>query len=118
MRVLTQRAKLREDVETLLAELGGTAWEVAGSLRSMGVRVGISTPDDSPAARYLHAVLGADYRVKQVRVTKRSVVLRTHRRWRSTMRLRLPSPVRVYSGLVCKPTTGEGADAPFEGNQA
>ena len=39
MRLLAERAALREDAARLLDELGGTASEVAVSLHSMGVRV-------------------------------------------------------------------------------
>ena len=100
MRLLAERAALREDAAGLLDELGGTASEVAVSLHSMGIRVWLSSAGDSPAARYLHAVVGADNQVKGVKVTKRSLVLKTHRRWRSTIRLRLPDPVREFTILV------------------
>ena len=100
MRLFAERAALREDAARLLDELGGTASEVAVSLHSMGVRVWPSSGGDSPAGRYLHAVLGADTRVKRVKVTKRWLVLKTHRRWRSTIRLRLPQPVREFTILV------------------
>jgi hypothetical protein len=96
MRLLTERAALREDAATLMGELGGTAREVAVSLDSLGVQVHSSSAGDSPAARFLHAVVGADDRVKRVRVTKRWLVLKTHRRWWSTIRLRLPHPVTEY----------------------
>ena len=97
MRLFAERAALREDTARLLDELGGTASEVAATLHSMGVRVQPSSGGDSPAATYLHAVLGADTQVKRVRVTKRRLVLKTHRRWRSRIWLRLPQPVREFT---------------------
>ncbi len=97
MPLLAERTALREDAARLLDELGGTASEVATSLHSMGVGVRSSSGDDSPAARYLHAVVGADTRVKRIRLTKRRLVLKTHRRWCSTVWLRLPHPVREFT---------------------
>jgi hypothetical protein len=93
----TERAALREHAATLMGELGDTVSEVATSLGSMGVQVRPSSAGDSPAARYLHAVVCADNRVKRVTVTKQWLVLKTHRRFRSTIRLRLPHPVREFT---------------------
>jgi hypothetical protein len=87
----------------------------------MGVRVWPSSGGDSAAARYLHAVLGADTQVKRVRVTKRWLVLETPRRWRSTIRLRLPQPVREFIVLVDAARADEvteGTEVPFEGDQS
>ena len=124
MRLLAERAALREDAARLLDELGGTATEVAVSLHTMGVRIEPWRGGDSPAARYLHAVLGADTQLKGVRVTKRLLVLKTHRRWRSTIRLRLPHPVREFTMLVDAARADdvtevtEVTDVPFEGDQS
>src|SRR5690348_10146576 len=92
MRVLAERAALREDAAGLLDELGGTAGDVAVSLYLIGVRAPASNADASSVARYLHAVIGADTRVKRVWVTKRWLALKTQRRWWSTVRVRLPHP--------------------------
>ena len=94
---LRERAALREDAATLLGELGDTVSEVATALGSLGVQVLPSRAGDSPVARYLHAVVGADDRVKRVTVTNRWLVLKTRRRWWSTIRLRLPHPVREFT---------------------
>ena len=121
MRLFAERAALREDAARLLDELGGTASEVAVTLHSMGVRVWPSSGGDSPAARYLYAVLGADTQVKHVKVTKRSLVVKTHQRWRSTIRLRLPQPVREFTILVDAARAAdvtEMAEVPFEGDQS
>src|SRR5579862_6696962 len=81
MPVLAERAALRKDATKLLNELGATVHKVTTSLGCMSVQVRSSDPDDSPAARYLHAVIGGDNRVKQVKVTARWLALKTHRRW-------------------------------------
>jgi hypothetical protein len=65
MGLLAERAALREDASRLLDELGGTAHEVEVSLGCIGIQVRRSNPNDSPPARYLHAVIGADNRVRQ-----------------------------------------------------
>jgi hypothetical protein len=112
MRLFVERAGLREDAARLLDELGGTASEVAVTLHSMGVRVRPSSGADSPTARYLHAVLGADTQVKRVTVTNRWLVLKTHRRWRSRILLRLPQPVREFTLSVdrARPNRRQNSD--------
>ncbi len=97
MRLPTERAALREDAASLMGELGDTVSEVATSVGSLGVQLLPSSAGGSAVARYLHAVVGADDRVKRVTVTKRWLVLKTHRRWWSTIRLRLPQPVREFT---------------------
>jgi hypothetical protein len=98
--VLDERAALRADAATLLDELGDTVSEVAVSLGFLGGQVQPSGVDDSLAARYLHAVIGADNRVRRVKVTKRRLVLQTHRRWWPTICLPLPDPVRRFTASV------------------
>lgn len=93
MGLRAERAALREDAARLLDELGGTVSEVAVSLGSMGIQVQPSKPNDSPAARYLHAVIGADNRVRQIKVNTRWLVLKTHRRWTPAIWMPLPDPV-------------------------
>jgi hypothetical protein len=114
MSIWAERTALREEVAILLAELGGTGGEVAAFLSAMGVQVRSSTPADSPAARYLHAVIGADTRVEEVKVARRRVTLRTsHRIWR-TVRLRLPDPVRDFVASIDDPTTEGQTPVPSE----
>jgi hypothetical protein len=117
MRLRAERAALREDAARLLDELGGTAGEVALSLRSMGVRVGPSSGGDSPAASYLHAVMGGDLQVERVRVTKGWLVLKTHQWWSPTIRLRLPRPVTAFAVSVDAARPNEATEVPYEGNQ-
>ena len=90
---LAERAALCEDAARLLDELGGTVSEVAESLGSMGIEVRPSDPKDSAAARYLHAVIGADSRVRQVKVNARWLVLKARRRWSPAIWVPLPDPV-------------------------
>jgi hypothetical protein len=124
MRLLAERAALREDAARLLDELGGTASEVAVSLQSMGIGVRPCNLADSPEARYLHAVVGADTQVKRIKVTKRWLVLKTNRRWCSTIRLRLPRPVREFAISIqtARPNQAdevtEVTEVPFDGDQS
>jgi hypothetical protein len=120
MLLLTERAALREDAATLLGELGDTVSEVAAALGALGVQVLPSRAGDSPVARYLHAVVGADDRVKRVTVTNRWLVLKTRQRWWPTIWLRLPQPVRGFTISVdaARPKPPAGAPQPgfFIGN--
>jgi hypothetical protein len=114
--VLEERAALRADAATLLGELGDTASEVAVSLGSLGVPVCPSGVGESLAARYLHAVVGADNRVKRVKVTKRGLVMQTHRKWWPTIWLPLPDPVRRFTAPVDKARPSGGTEIPIGGD--
>jgi hypothetical protein len=108
MPVLAERAALRKDATKLLNELGATVHKVTTSLACMGVQVRSSDPDDSPAARYLHAVIGGDNRVKQVKVTARRLALKTHRRW--SPRIWVPLPDAVSQLTAGRPGFAPGSD--------
>lgn len=115
MHLLAERAMLRENANALLAELGGTATEVAASLMAMGVSVSPASAGDSPVARYLYAVIGPDTLVKHIEVTTRWLVLQTHRsRW-STIKLRLPHPVREFIASVNLAPASDEPEVPSEG---
>jgi len=119
MRLLAQRSALREDAARLLDELGGSVGEVAVSLFSMGIRAGTpSNHRDTPAARYLNAVVGADSRVSRVKVTRRWLALTTHRRWVPRVWVRLPRPVSEFTLLVNRARAKEAAEVAFEDNQS
>ena len=118
MRATAERAVLKEDAVRLLDELGGTAGEVAASLYSLGVKVRPSSAGDPPVARYLHAVVGADSRVRRIKVTGGWLALETHRRRRSTIWLRLPDPVREFTIMVDRARPREASEIPYEDNQA
>jgi hypothetical protein len=109
MHLRAERAALRENAATLLYELGGTAHEVGMSLGALGVHMRPSNGSDSPAARYLHAVVGADTRVKQVTVTTRWLKIQTHRKG-ATIRLRLPRPVRQFVASLDGARLGEATE--------
>ena len=95
MRLLAKRAMLFEDAATLLAELGATPAEVDQSLRSVGVAAA-ERPGECPLSRFLHAVVGSDFRVKKIRVTNKWMVLETRLRCGSRVWVRLPEPVRNF----------------------
>ena len=118
MRVRAERAALREDAARLLDELGGTASDVAVSLYFVGVPARASNADACSVARYLHAVVGADTRVKRLRVTQRRLVLKTQRRWWSGVSVRLPHAVREFTVSVDRIRPDQPAEVPFEDNQA
>ena len=118
MRAKADRAILREDATRLLDELGGTASEVAASLYSLGVKARPSSTGDPVVARYLHAVVGADSRVRRIKVTRRWLALETHQRGQATIWLRLPHPVREFTVMVDIARPREASEIPYEGNQA
>jgi hypothetical protein len=115
---MAERAVLREDATRLLDELGRTAVEVAASLYSFGVKAPSSIAGDPPVARYLHAVVGADSRVRRIKVTRGWLALETYRRRRATIWLRLPDPVREFTVMVHRSRPREASEIPYEGNQA
>jgi hypothetical protein len=110
MHILPGRAALREDAARLLGELGGTAGDVAVSLFVIGVPARASNADACSVARYLHAVVGADTRVKRVRITKRWLGLKTGRGWWTTVWVHLPHPVREFSISVDRTRSHEPAE--------
>jgi hypothetical protein len=96
MRVLVERAALREDAASLLGELGGTAREVALSLCASGPR-GVASSSGGPSvASYVCVVMSADPRVTRVRLTNGWLVLKPHPWWSPSIRLRLPRPIREF----------------------
>jgi hypothetical protein len=113
-----ERAALREDAARLLEDLGGSVGEVACSLYLMGAGGPLSRTGEPPLVRYLHAVVGADSRVRSMSVTKRWLVMNTGRGWRPTVRVRLPRPVREFACAVDRVRTREVTALPFEGEQA
>jgi hypothetical protein len=117
MHLRAERAALREDATRLIDELGGTVHEVTMSLGCVGIRVRPSDPDDSPAARYLHAVIGGDNRVKDVKVTAHWLALKTHRRWSPRIWVPLPDAVSQLkaSRPGFAPGPGFGVDTPTWG---
>jgi hypothetical protein len=116
MGAMAERMALREDATWLLDELGETASEVAATLYSLGVKARPSSAGDPLVARYLHAVVGADSRVRRITVTRGWLALETHRKWRATIWLRLPHPVREFTIMVERARPREASEIPYEGN--
>ncbi len=96
MRVLAERAALREDAACLLGELGGTAREVAVSLCVFGLPGLVSRSGEPSVSSYIYVVVSADTRVKRVRLSSRWLVLKPYQRWSPSIWLRLPRPVREF----------------------
>lgn len=117
MRLLSERAALREDAARLLDELGVSSGQVAASLHSMGPRDRRWIMGDFSIASYLHAVVGADCRVKSARVTKRWLVLKTNTRWSSAIWVRLPPGVREFAVSANRSRTDAPCSPPLEGNR-
>jgi hypothetical protein len=117
VRELSIRAALREDAAELLGELGGTPGEVGLFLTTMGVRVYPAIAGDSPLARYLYSVIGPDMRVKRIKVTTGWLVLRTRRRWWSTICVRIPDPARKFVATVDNAPDDYEIEVPSAGNQ-
>jgi hypothetical protein len=80
---VNERKALRRQTADLLAGLGGSSTEVASSLAGYRVHGRPRDPHGCAVAVYLHAVLGADPRVKTVKVSQASVrvTLAGRRRW-------------------------------------
>jgi hypothetical protein len=95
-----ERGALRQDVNAFLGELGGTASEIAVGLHALGVRVRPERAGGSAAVRYMQLVIGADPRVRRVKVTRRRVALKTYGRWPSIVRVGVPHPVRQFVAAV------------------
>lgn len=94
MRRIHRSKVLHAQVTAFLADLGSTGAEVAIKLASERVQGVPGDAHDCAVANYLHAVLGADCRVRSIRVTNGRVgVLRSRRRpiW-----VLLPDPVRAF----------------------
>ena len=89
------RQELRHQVADLLRSLGDDPRRVADQLRAEGA---VGTPGnvkDCAIARYLAAVVGADTRIRCLKVTNRSVVLTTERSCRP-LRVRLTRPLQEF----------------------
>ena len=112
MRVLAERAALREDAACLLGELGGTAREVARSLCAFGLRGSVSGSGEPSVASYIYVVVSADTRVKRVRLTSGWLVLKQHQWWSPSIWLRLPRPIREFIASAGGEGPGRPARAP------
>lgn len=114
MRVLAERAALREDAACLLGELGGTAREVGLSLFALGQSGPASGSGGSRVASYIYVVVSADTRVKRVRLTGGWLVLKPHQWWSPAIWLRLPRPIREFIASAGGEGPGRPARAPSQ----
>lgn len=85
---------LRHDVTLFLDELGSTSAEVAARLADDGIRGVPGSTDSCAIAVYLHAVLGADDRVRDIHVSNGWVTV--SRRWGPGVLASQPNPVRAF----------------------
>ena len=112
MRVLAERAALREDAASLLGELGGTAREVALSLCELGLRGTVSESGEPSLESYIYVVVSADARIKRVRLTHGWLVLKPQQWWSPSVWLRLPRPIRELIASAGDDGPGRPARAP------
>lgn len=117
MGLLSERAALREDAARLLDELGVSPGEVAASVHSMRPQGPRCRAGEFSVSRYVHAVVGADCRVKSARVTKRWLVLKTDAHWWSTIWVQLPPAVREFTESTNRSRADAPRDLPLEDNR-
>jgi hypothetical protein len=91
----SERTVLKQNVATLLNQLGGTPEAVADSLHRAGVRGDPFLVARCPVAQYLHAVVGGESRVGRIKVGLYNAVINTPHWWQP-MTVALPSPVRLF----------------------
>lgn len=91
-----RRAIVRGHTSELLASLGETVDGVVTSLRSAGVRGTPTNAEQCAIAVYLRAVMTSDTRVRSVSVGNTSVMVAPDQRWRRSVAVPLPSPVRQF----------------------
>lgn len=98
------RAALRNETSALLHELGPTVTDVVANLTRSGVRGVPGNGTDCPVARYLHAVVGPDPRVRAIMVSARAVIINPvtinpgRHFWSRRVVVPLPTPVRGFIG--------------------
>jgi hypothetical protein len=88
-------APLGAETRRLLVELGSDAGEVALSLEAVGVRGEPHSKLDCVIGEYLSVIIGSEKVVREVRVTRRTVVIGKYRGVRRAL-VRLPRPVREF----------------------
>jgi hypothetical protein len=93
-RLTHRRGELRAQVGQVLRSLGDSEQEVAGRLEAAGVRGRPGDPGDCALAVYVSAVVGADPRVRAVRVVPVQVRIKLDRRWRPPLTVPLPKALR------------------------
>jgi len=90
------RGQLRNATRVLLSSLGDSPGQIASNLEALGLRATPRDPDGCVVAVLLHAALTSDPGITSVKVTNKKVVLRTPQRWRRSVQVRLPGPLRRF----------------------
>ena len=92
------KRELRRQIRGLLSDLGAGQTEMAGALRSLGIRAVPKDTRDCAVAAYLGAVVAADPRIKSLAVQADAVKVLlaepTRFQWLNLVRVLLPEPVR------------------------
>jgi len=91
-----RRGQLRNATRLLLSSLGDRPVQIASNLEALGVRATPRDPDGCVVAVLLHAALASDPGITSVKVTNKKVVLKTPQRWRRSVQVRLPGPLRRF----------------------
>jgi hypothetical protein len=88
------RQSVREEVSSLLNQLGETPEEIAESLADSGVTGQRYNMTDCPLARYTNAVMAFDPQIVQVKVGIRRLIVKGP--WRLRCTTPIPTPVRAF----------------------
>lgn len=94
---VASRDRLRSDIARFAAELGQNSFAIAARLRDDRVRGIPKSTHDCAVARYLNAVLSADFRVSTVEVTRDWIAVR--RAGRRGVQVRLPVSLQEFISL-------------------
>lgn len=92
----SERATVRRQTEQLLGNLGGSPGQVAATLMGSGVQGLPANSRECAVAVYLGAVVGADTRVRGVKVCKSEVLVERAGWWRRSVVVPLPTSVRQF----------------------
>jgi hypothetical protein len=92
----SERATVRRQTEQLLGNLGGSPGQVAATLAGSAVRGVPANSRECAVAVYLGAVVGADTRVRGVKVCKSEVLVERTGWWRRSVVVPLPTSVRQF----------------------
>jgi hypothetical protein len=95
-RLTRERRELGAQVSQMLRSLGDNEKEVAQRLQAAGVRARPGDPKECALALYLSAVIGADPRVRAVRVVPVQVRIKLDHRWRPPLTVPLPRTLRSF----------------------